>query len=98
MDIFRISSFEQFPVKLKMNLCATNLLLEEYPLSEKYLKNTDHNEWVLETMVCGFEGVGRFIMGLLPDIEIVESEKLKQFIREKVKMAFYFPTRFTNYQ
>jgi len=26
-------------------------------------------------------------MGLLPDIEIVESEKLKQFIREKVKMA-----------
>jgi len=87
MDIFRISSFEQYPVKLKMNLRATHLLLEEYPLSEKYLKKTSENEWMLETTVCGFEGVGRFMMGLLPDIEVVESEKLKQFIREKVKMA-----------
>ena len=85
LDIFRVSSFKQLPVKLKLNLRAVNLLLEEYPLSEQYLTKISDNEWALETKVCSFEGVGRFIMGLLQDIEIVDSEELKEFIREKIK-------------
>jgi len=87
IDIFRISSFEQLPVKLKLNIRAANLLTEEYPLSEKYLWKISDNEWILETKVCSFEGVGRFIMGLLQDVEIINSDELKEFIREKVKFG-----------
>jgi predicted DNA-binding transcriptional regulator YafY len=87
IDIFRISSFEQIPVKLKMNLRAANLLTEEYPLSEKHLTKISANEWKLETEVCSFEGIGRFIMGLLQDIEILEPEELKTFIRKKRQFA-----------
>jgi predicted DNA-binding transcriptional regulator YafY len=43
------------------------------------------NEWLLETSVCSYEGIGRFIMGLLHDIEIIEPVELKNFIREKIK-------------
>ena len=85
MDVFRISSFEQLPVKLKLNLRAANLLTEEYPLSEKYITKTNNNEWIFETKVCSLEGVGRFIMGLLLDIEIVESDELKIFIQKKLQ-------------
>jgi len=85
IDIFRISSFEQIPIKVKLNLLAANLLIEEYPLSEKYLTKTSDNEWILETKVCSFEGVGRFIMSLLQDIEIIKPEKLKIFIRKKLQ-------------
>jgi predicted DNA-binding transcriptional regulator YafY len=85
IDIFRISSFEQIPVKLKMNLRAANLLTEEYPLSEKYIAKISENELLLETNVSSFEGVGRFIMGLLHDIEILEPELLKIFIRKKIE-------------
>ena len=85
IDIFRISSFEQMPVKLKLNLRSVNLLMEEYPLSEIYLTKNSDNEWILETNLSSFEGVGRFIMGLLQDIEIVSPEELKEFIREKIK-------------
>ena len=85
IDVFRISSFEQLPVKLKLNLRAANLLTEEYPLSEKYITKTNDNEWIFETEVCSLEGVGRFIMGLLQDIEIVESDELKIFIRKKLQ-------------
>ena len=84
IDIFRISSFEQTPVKLKLNLRSANLLTEEYPLSEKFLTKNSDNEWILETTVCSFEGVGRFIMGLLQDIEILDPEELKTFIRKKL--------------
>ena len=85
IDIFRISSFDQIPIKLKLNLRARNLLTEEYPLSENHLTKISDNEWLLEANVCSFEGVGRFIMGLLQDIEILAPEDLKLFIRKKLQ-------------
>ena len=84
MDIFRISSFEQLPVKLKLNLRATNLLTEEYPLAEKYLTKINDNEWLLDIKVCSYEGVGRFVLGLLDDIEILQTPKLVKFIESKI--------------
>ena len=85
IDIFRISSFEQIPVILKLNLRAASLLMEEYPLSENYLTKTSDNEWRLETEVCSLEGIGRFVMGLLQDIEILEPDELTNFIRKKIE-------------
>ena len=89
MDIFRITSFEQIPVKLKLGLMASSLLVEEYPLAEKYLSPApdDPSHSILDIKVCGYEGVGRFILGLLDDIEILEGEGLKEFLRERMKMA-----------
>jgi predicted DNA-binding transcriptional regulator YafY len=90
IDIFRVSSFEQKPVKLKLNLRAANLLTEEYPLAEKFLTKINDNEWILETNVCGYEGVERFIMGLLPDMEILETKELKDTIRKKLQLSENF--------
>ena len=90
IDIFRISSFEQIPIKLILNIRAANLLIEEYPLSEKYLTKINETQWILETKVCSFEGIGRFIMGLLQDVKIIESQALKNFIQKKLKKAQYF--------
>lgn len=89
MDIFRITSFEQIPIKLKLGLMASSLLVEEYPLAEKYLSPApdDFNSHILDIKVCGYEGVGRFVLGLLDDIEILEGDGLKEFLRERMKMA-----------
>jgi predicted DNA-binding transcriptional regulator YafY len=86
LDIFRISSFRQYPVKLRLGLLSASLLTEEYPLSEKYLTKISDNEYIFETKVCSYEGIGRFIMGLLHDIEIIESDELKYFIRNRIKL------------
>ena len=82
MDIFRITSFEQIPIKLKLGLMASSLLVEEYPLAEKYLSPApdDSNSSILDINVCGYEGVGRFVLGLLDDIEILEGEGLMEFL------------------
>ena len=89
MDIFRITSFEQIPIKLKLGLMASSLLVEEYPMAEKYLSPApgDPGSSILDINVCGYEGVGRFVLGLLDDIEILEGEGLKEFLRERMKMA-----------
>lgn len=89
MDLFRINSFEQIPIKLKLGLRAASLLVEEYPMGEKYLSPApdDPSHFILETNICGYEGVGRFILGLLDDIEILEGDGLKDFLRERMKLA-----------
>jgi predicted DNA-binding transcriptional regulator YafY len=89
MDIFRITSFEQIPIKLKLGLMASSLLVEEYPLAEKYLSPDpdNSNRHILDIKVCGYEGIGRFVLGLLDDIEILQGDGLKEFLRERMKMA-----------
>jgi predicted DNA-binding transcriptional regulator YafY len=89
IDIFRMNSEEVYPVKLKLGLRAASLLEEEYPLAGKYLQKISDNAWILETDVCTFEGVGRFIMGLPDEIEIISPEELKSFVREKQKNNFF---------
>lgn len=86
IDIFRIHSTQRFPITLRLTLRAANLLMEEYPLSNQYLKLSSENNYILKTDVCSFEGVTRFILGLYDDIEILESEELKNFVNYKIKM------------
>lgn len=82
-DCFRMSGYEQTPVKLELGLQAKNLLLEEYPLAEKDLKR-EGKKWILETMVSDMAGVGRFVIGLAHDIKVVDSPALTEYIKEFV--------------
>jgi len=84
MDIFRISSEQKIAVKLRLGLRAANLLKEECPLAEKYMSPEADNHWLLETTVCSFEGIGRFIIGMLDETEILEPEILKESILLKL--------------
>ncbi|MCG8309496.1 MAG: transcriptional regulator [Cytophagales bacterium] len=84
IDVFRISSEELLPVTLKLSLRAANLLVEEYPLAEKYLITNGCNEWIFEANVCSYEGVGRFVLGLLNEIEIVGPNEFRAFIRQRI--------------
>jgi len=83
IDIFRISSDDLHPIVLQLNLRAASLLKEEYPLSVKNLEKISDNKWILSTNVCSFEGVGRFITGLWEDIEVIESEELKEYLQNR---------------
>lgn len=82
-DCFRISSYEQTPVKLELSMMAKNLLIEEYPLAEQDIRK-EGDKWILETMVSGMEGVGRFVIGLAHEIKVIDSPALENHIRNFV--------------
>lgn len=84
IDIFRFSSAKQIPIKLKMTMRAADLLKEEYPLSEADISQVD-SDFFLETNVCSYEGVGRFVLGLSGDVDIVSPPELITFVRNKVR-------------
>lgn len=86
VDVFRISSNTSTNVKLRLTLRAYNLLIEEYPLAEKHITTLDDNYWQFEDDVCGFEGVGRFVSGLMDEVEIIEPVAFKLFIQRKVEI------------
>lgn len=80
IDVFRMTGFEQHRVCLRLGMLARNLLIEEYPLAERDITPCDGGRWMLDTKVCNYVGVGRFVMGLLDDVEIVESPELEAYV------------------
>lgn len=84
-DIFMFSSEEQTILKLRMGRLAASVLREEYVGAERYIEQEDENHWIVELPVSSFLGIGRFVMGLMEDIEVIENEAFLQFLRERVQ-------------
>ncbi len=87
MDVFRMSGQNGKRVKLDMSILAHNLLVEEFPLSQRDIKRKGQR-FVLDTTVYSFLGIGRFYMGLIPEIQIIDSPEfeayVKNYLRENV--------------
>lgn len=86
MDVFRIHSETATRIRLRMNLMARNLLVEEYPLAEQFLVEGADAHWYFEGDVRGMEGVGRFVLGLPDSVEILEGQALKDYVSEKAAL------------
>ena len=86
IDIFRTRGFERTQITLRLTLRAYNLLVEEYPLAERDLVRDDDSHWILRTEVCSFAGIGRFILGLWDDIEIIDSPELSDYLSKKIEI------------
>ncbi|MBO5732719.1 MAG: WYL domain-containing protein [Alistipes sp.] len=87
IDIFRMTGFEQHRVQLRLGLLARNLLIEEYPLAERDITPLDDGCWLLDTKVCNFVGIGRFVMGLAEDIEVL-TPAFDAYIKETLERIY----------
>ncbi|MBE9468524.1 MAG: WYL domain-containing protein [Bacteroidetes bacterium] len=85
IDAFRITSYKKISVKLQLTLRACNLLIEEYPLSEKNITKIDDNTYIYDSEVANLAGIGRFTLGLIDEIEIIKPQALKNYIIDKIK-------------
>lgn len=85
IDIFRIIGVSPIRVKVKLNLLSYNLLTEEYPLSLRDIIKIDDKNWLLDTEVSSFIGIGRFIIGLADNVEIVDTPELQKYVDDFTK-------------
>jgi predicted DNA-binding transcriptional regulator YafY len=84
-DVFRVS--ERRPigrVELCLSLKAYNLLIEEYPLAAEYIKPEDRS-YHLKIPVASYHGVGRFVLGLIDEIEIIKPAGFKKYLKGRVE-------------
>ncbi|MFR9603142.1 MAG: WYL domain-containing protein [Rikenellaceae bacterium] len=86
IDLFRMNGAERHRVRLELGMLSYNLLLEEYPLSERFItRDEGSGKWLLDTQVASFVGVGRFVMGLLDDITIRDTPDLERYIESQIE-------------
>lgn len=79
LDPFRMASFSPIHVRFSMSLMAYNLLLEEFPMAEKYVSR-HQDRWIFDGDVAMMEGVGRFVIGLAAEIQIIDSRALSEYV------------------
>lgn len=84
-DIFQFSGEERTPVTLRLDRVAYNLLSEEHPAARPLLAPDGDSHWHCRMEVCSLIGVGRFVLGLLDHIEIIEGDSLRAYINGKIR-------------
>lgn len=88
-DLFLFSGEVRLHVCLRLGQLARNVLVEEYPKALANLQQEDETHWLLGIDVASYVGIGRFVLGLAEDIEVIESDAFKDYLHEKVlKMEF----------
>ncbi|ERK40152.1 WYL domain protein [Segatella baroniae F0067] len=84
-DIFMFSGPERLPVRLLMKQLSHNLMLEEYPISSGCFTPTADGRWLFQADLASYVGIGRFILGLYDDIEILGDMGLQAYVRQKIQ-------------
>lgn len=91
VDVFRMSGLEAIDtVHVELTLKAANLLREEFPLSEPFLNVKDNSidtekknlKYLLSISVADFHGIGRFILGLPGEVNVIGPESFKCFLKK----------------
>ena len=84
IDVFRMSSMKPLTtVELLLSLKAYNLLIEEYPLATKHIKQEDKS-YRVKVPVANYNGIGRFVLGLIEEIEIIKPAAFKKYLKAQV--------------
>ena len=84
IDAFGISGSTPIEVRLRLSKRAKHLLVEEFPDTAPFVTRTA-SYWHFNGIVFGFEGVGRFVLGLPGEIEITSPSEFKGYIEQKIK-------------
>jgi len=84
VDVFRNTGDLNKQIDLKMNLKARNLLIEEYPLSAWHLEKLGNNQFRLNIQVAKYEGPGRFVLGLIDDIQVIGDNGFRDYLKAKI--------------
>ena len=86
-DIFGFSGEERIRVQLRLGQLAYNIMLEEHPDSELCITREDDSHWLLDIDVVSMLGIGRFVMGLYADIDVLGGDELKAYIDEQCRVV-----------
>ena len=91
-DIFGFSGDSNTWITLHLSLRAYLLLREEYPLSISYTERVEKG-YTFHGPVSNLEGIGRFVLGLMDEIQIKGPDIFKAFIETKFQHQGLIPEK-----
>jgi proteasome accessory factor C len=82
-DIFGMTGSDSIWITLNLRMRSFLLLREEHPLAIPYIEKKD-DFYQFHGPVNNFDGIGRFVLGLIDDIDVVGPKEFKEHIRHKI--------------
>lgn len=79
-DIFGFSSEKVTKVILRLTTLSKTILMEEFGLDETRFVKEDDLHFLVHLPICHNKGAGRFVLGLIDEVEIVKGNSLKQYV------------------
>jgi proteasome accessory factor C len=86
-DIFGFTGDASTWITLELSLRAYLLLREEFPLSVPYIEKQE-KDYLFNGPVASFEGVGRFVLGLMDEVKVKSPENFKSFLKSKLNATW----------
>lgn len=83
-DAFMFSSEETTRVEMRLGQLSHDLMAEEFPRTLHNMTQEGNGTWLLSLDVCSYIGIGRFVLGLFDDIEVLGDEGFKRYLKEKL--------------
>jgi proteasome accessory factor C len=89
LDKFGWSGTKKLKIELLLTSRAASLLIETFPSTESNISMTKSNpfEYRYKDHVYGYQGIGRFVLGLCTEIKIVGDDGLKEYVKEKIEKS-----------
>lgn len=84
IDLFSFSGEHTMKVSMIMGQLSHNVMIEEYPASTVGFIQRDDEKWYFETDVCSYLGIGRFVLGMYDDIEVLGDRGFIDYLTTKV--------------
>jgi predicted DNA-binding transcriptional regulator YafY len=83
-DIFGMTGTNTIVITLHLKMRAYLLLREDYPLSIPYCEKNENGYYQFHGPVNNFDGIARFVLGLLDEIKVVQPVAFKEYIIAKI--------------
>ena len=61
------------------------VLKEEYPAARTLVRPDGDRHWLLQLNVCSYAGVGRFVLGLFEDIEVLGDDGFLKYLDNRIR-------------
>jgi predicted DNA-binding transcriptional regulator YafY len=84
-DIFGMTGGKSIWVTLNLRMRSYLLLREEHPLSIPYIEKKEEGYYQFHGPVSNFDGIGRYVLGLIDEIEVAGPVEFKKYLKEKIK-------------
>ncbi len=92
VDAFGFAGNMDYEVNLLLSKRAAALLTEEFLMSGQYLQSAEDDmyPYVFHSKVCGYEGVGRFVLGMMTETKVMGDDGFKAYLKNKINASTLF--------
>lgn len=83
-DIFGMTGSKSTWVTLNLRMRSFLLLREEHPLAIPYIEKKEEGYYIFHGPVSNFDGIGRYVLGLMDEIEVAGPAEFKAYLKKKI--------------